>query len=187
MNKVPTNRVCVARIGAAHGARGEVKLWPFTTRPENVGAYGPLQTADGTQVFEIEALRPARDYLVARLKGITDRTAAEQLRNTDLYVLRERLPAPEPDEFYHADLIALRAEDRAGRAIGVVVAVHNFGAGDILEIAPGAGGDTVMLPFSTAAVPIVDIANGRIVVEPLDESPAPPTTAATPVPVVDRH
>jgi 16S rRNA processing protein RimM len=158
------NRVCVARIGAAHGTGGEVRLWPFTAQAEAVAAYGPLQTADGTRAFEIEALRPAKNFLVARLKGVTDRAAAERLCNTALYVPRERLPALEPEEFYHADLIGLRAEDTAGRAIGRVVAVHNFGAGDILEIAPAAGGHTAMLPFSTAVVPSVEIAAGRIVV-----------------------
>jgi len=129
------------------------------------------------RAFEIEALRPGKDFLVARLKGITDRAAAERLRNTDLYVARERLPAPEPEEFYYADLIGLRAEDNAGKTIGVVVAVHNFGAGDILEIAPAGGGDTVMLPFSTAAVPNVEIAAGRIVVDmPPPDPPPPPYT-----------
>jgi 16S rRNA processing protein RimM len=117
------------------------------------------------RTFEIEALRPAKDFLVARLKGITDRAAAERLRNIDLYVPRERLPVLEPEEFYYADLIGLRTEDTAGTAIGVVVAVHNFGAGDILEVAPNAGGDTVMLPFSTAAVPRIEVAAGRIVVD----------------------
>jgi 16S rRNA processing protein RimM len=164
-NEFVENRVCVARIGAAYGTGGEVKLWPFTARAEAVAAYGPLQTADGTRTFEIEALRPAKDFLVARLKGVTDRASAERLRNTDLYVPRERLPVPEAEEFYYADLIGLHAEDRAGRAVGVVVAVHNFGAGDILEIAPIADGDTVMLPFSTAAVPSVEVATGRIVVD----------------------
>jgi 16S rRNA processing protein RimM len=172
-----TNRICIARIGAAHGTGGEVKLWPFTTQGEDVATYGPLQTGDG-RVFEIESLRPGRDCLVARLKGVVDRTAAERLCNTDLYVLRERLPAPEPDEFYHADLIGLRAQDTAGRPIGAVVAVHNFGAGDILEIAPEAGGDTLMVPFSIAAVPSVEITAGRIVVVlPDEEAPADATAA----------
>src|SRR5215470_5677131 len=148
--EVVKNHVCIARIGAAHGTSGEVKLWPFTARAEAVAAYGPLETADGTRAFEIEALRRARGFLVARLKGVTDRAAAERLCNTELYVPRGQLPIPGPEEFYYADLIGLRAEDAAGRTIGVVVAVHNFGAGDILEIAPNMGGDTVMLPFSTA-------------------------------------
>ena len=174
------NRVCVARIGAAHGTGGEVRLWPFTAQAEAVATYGPLQTADGTRAFEIEALRPAKDFLVARLKGVTDRAAAERLCNTDLYVPRERLPLPEPEEFYYADLIGLRAEDPAGRVVGSVVAVHNFGAGDILEIAPGAGGDTVMLPFSTAVVPGVEIAAGRIVVEMPEGLLAPAPTLPSP-------
>jgi 16S rRNA processing protein RimM len=159
------DRVCVARIGAAHGTRGEVKLWPFTAAPAAVGDYGPLETADRSRSFEIEALRPAKDFFVARLKGVTDRTTAERLRNTDLYVSRTRLPAPDPDEFYHADLIGLYAEDTAGKALGTVVAVHNFGAGDLLEIALAGGGETVMLPFTAAIVPVIEIARGRIVVD----------------------
>jgi len=159
------NRVCVARIGAAHGTRGEVRLWPFTAAAEAVKAYGPLETADGTRAFEIEALRPAKDFFVARLKGVADRAAAEQLCNIELYVPRERLPIPEPGEYYHADLIGLEAQDIAGKAIGVVVAVHNFGAGDLLEIAPATGGETVMMPFTATTVPSVEIATGRIIVD----------------------
>jgi 16S rRNA processing protein RimM len=174
------NRVCVARIGAAHGTGGEVRLWPFTSRAEDVNAYGPLQTADGTRVFEIVSLRPSKDFLVARLKGVTDRTAAERLCNTDLYVPRECLPEPEPEEFYHADLIGLRAEDAEAQVIGTVVAVHNFGAGDILEIAPEAGGETLMHPFSAAAVPGVEIAAGRLVVVlPEEETPSEADAAAS--------
>jgi 16S rRNA processing protein RimM len=172
------HRICVARIGAAHGTAGEVRLWPFTGRAEAVAAYGPLQTADGTRAFEIEAIRPGRDFLVARLKGVTDRATAERLRNTDLYAPRERLPGLEADEFYHADLIGLCAEDKSGTAIGVVVAVHNFGAGDILEIAPAAGGETAMVPFSTAAVPSVELAARRIVLETPEGLVAPQEAAA---------
>ena len=168
------DRICVARIGAAHGTAGEVRLWPFTARAEAVAAYGPLQTADGMRAFEIEAIRPGRDFLVARLKGVTDRAAAERLRNTDLYAPRERLPDLAAEEFYHADLIGLSAQDKAGRAVGVVVAVHNFGAGDILEIAPAAGGETAMVPFSTGAVPSVEVAARRIVLDiPLEAPEAP--------------
>jgi 16S rRNA processing protein RimM len=176
------DRICVARIGAAHGTAGEVRLWVFTARAEAVAAYGPLQTADGTRAFEIEAIRPGKDFLVARLKGVTDRASAERLRNTDLYASRERLPGLEADEFYHADLIGLSAEDKAGRAIGIVVAVHNFGAGDILEIAPAAGGETAMVPFSIAAVPRVEVAAGRIVLE-IPQRLVAPEKAAAPDPV----
>jgi 16S rRNA processing protein RimM len=158
-------RVCVARIGAAHGTRGEVKLWPFTAAPAAVSDYGPLETVDGTRSFEIEALRPTKDFFIARLKGVSDRAAAERLRNTDLYVPRERLPAPDRDEFYHADLIGLEAQDAAGNALGSVVAVHNFGAGDLLEITRAGRGETVMLPFTADIVPVVEIARGRIIVD----------------------
>jgi 16S rRNA processing protein RimM len=172
------HRVCVARIGAAHGTRGEVRLWPFTAEPEAVAKYGPLETADGTACFEIESLRTAKDGFVARLKGVTDRSAAERLRNVELYVPRLRLPDPEPDEFYHADLIGLAAIEANGGALGTVIAVHNFGAGDILEIAPS-GGDPFMVPFTVAAVPVVDLAAGRIVVEmPPDSDDDDPTAAS---------
>jgi 16S rRNA processing protein RimM len=162
-------RVCIARIGAAHGTGGEVKLRSFTAEPRAVAGYGALETPDGACAFEIEALRPAGpagDCFIARLTGVTDRSSAERLRNLDLYVPRARLPAPQPDEFYHADLVGLAVEDRHGKAIGKVVAVHNFGAGDLLEIALADGRDTVMLPFTAAAVPQVEIAAGRIVLDP---------------------
>ena len=136
-----------------------MRLWPFTAEPEAVANYGPLETADGTACFEIESLRSAKDGFVVRLKGVADRSTAERLRNIELYVPRSRLPDPEPDEFYHADLIDLAAIDANGGALGTVVAVHNFGAGDILEIAPS-GGDTFMIPFTAAAVPVVEHPGG---------------------------
>src|SRR6185312_9038757 len=95
-------RIRVGRIGAAHGTRGEVKLWSFTADPMAVADYGPLESEDGAATFEIEALRPAKDHLVARLAGVNDRSAAERLTNLRLYVSRARLPAVEADEFYHA-------------------------------------------------------------------------------------
>jgi len=161
-----SSRICIAQIGAAHGVRGEVRLKAFTQDPLSVGRYGALETEDGKQRFEIEAVRPAKDMLVARLKGITDRDAAERLTNVRLYVARERLPKAADDEFYHADLIGLAATKANGELIGIVKAVHNFGAGDLLEIEPAAGGATLMVPFTEAAVPSVDIAGRRIVVEP---------------------
>jgi 16S rRNA processing protein RimM len=160
-------RVCVGRIGAAHGTRGEVRLWSFTADPMAIADYGALATADGTRTFTIETLRPAKDFLVARLAGIMDRTAAENLCNLDLYIARELLPEPvDADEFYHADLIGLAAVATDGRVLGNVVAVHNFGASDLIEVRPTQGGMTVMLPFTDAIVPIVDVAGGRIVVDP---------------------
>jgi len=140
------NRICVARIGAAHGVRGEVKLWSFTEDPAAVAHYGPLETQDGTRCFEIEALRAAKDHFVARLAGVSDRDAAEKLRNIELYIPRARLPKiEETDTFYHADLVGLDAVTPAGARVGIVHALHNFGAGDIIEIAPAGGGDALRL------------------------------------------
>jgi 16S rRNA processing protein RimM len=160
-------RIRVARIGAAHGVRGEVKLWPFTQDPEAVASYGPLETEDGKRRFEIESLRPAKDHLVVRIAGIGDRDAAEALRNTDLFVPRDRLPPiEEPDTFYHADLVGLDVVTVDGAQVGTVHAVHNFGAGDIIEIMPAGGGNPVMLQFTEATVPKVDLAARQIVVVP---------------------
>jgi|SRR5437879_227352 len=163
-------RVCIAQIGAAHGVRGEVRLKPFTEDPLSVTRYGPLETEDGRRRFEIETARPAKDMLVVRLKGIADREAAERLTNLRLYVARERLPKPADDEFYYADLIGLSAVTADGTRLGTVTAMHNFGAGDLLEIEPVAGGNTLLLPFTAAAVPLVDIEGGKVVIAPPDET-----------------
>ena len=162
-----TDRIRVARIGAAHGIRGEVKLWSFTEDPMAVAHYGPLETADGARCFEIEAARPAKDHLVARIAGVGDRNAAEKLRNIDLFVPRERLPPiEEADTFYHADLVGLAAISENGAALGTVVAIHNFGAGDLIEIEPAAGGEPLLLPFNETTVPTIDLRVGRIVIVP---------------------
>ena len=161
------DRICVARIGAAHGVRGEVKLWSFTEEPMAVAQYGPLETEDGARRFEIEALRPAKDHLVARLKGIGDRDAAETLRNLELFIPRARLPKIEDaDTYYHADLVGLSAVTKDGEELGTVSAVHNFGASDVIEIKPAAGGEPLLLPFTEAIVPTVDLKARRIVVVP---------------------
>jgi 16S rRNA processing protein RimM len=169
------DRVCVAQIGAPHGVHGEVRLWTFTADPMAVMRYAPLQTEDGMQAFELDAVRPAKGHLVAKLRGIEDRNAAERLTNIKLFVPRDRLPEVEIDEFYHADLIGLRVEDESGNEIGAVIAVHNFGAGDLLEIQPPEGG-AMLLPFTETVVPEVDIKGGRLVVVLPVESVAPEKT-----------
>ena len=158
------DRVCIAQIGSPHGVRGEVRLKSFTADPLAVKDYGPLTSEDGTATFVIEALRPAKDHLVARLAGINDRDAAALLARTKLFVARTRLPPPAADEYYHADLIGLAAVGLEGKEIGTVVAIHDFGAGDILELRPAAGSATILLPFTEACVPKVDVASGRITV-----------------------
>ena len=132
-----------------------------------VTSYGPLESEDGTRRFEIEALRPSKEHFVARLKGVGDRDAAEKLTNVKLYVTRDQLPPVEDDEtFYYADLIGLAAVTPDGAPVGTVTAIHNFGAGDVIEIKPETG-EPLLLPFTDAAVPEIDLAAGRMVVVPL--------------------
>ena len=156
--------ICVARIGAAHGVRGAVKLWTFTEDPLAVKHYGPLATKDGTRQFEVTHAREAKGHLVATLKGIATRDEAERLNGVELYITRDQLPETDADEYYHADLIGLAAVTAADAPIGRVIAIHNFGAGDIIEIAPPHG-STMLLPFTNAVVPTVDLAGGRVVIE----------------------
>ena len=158
------NQICLARIGAAHGVRGEVKLWTFTEDPRAVMRYGALTTKDGARQFEVTRAREAKGFLVASLKGVTTRNEAERLNGIELYVARNKLPETEAGEYYHADLIGLAAVSIAGEPLGHIIAIHNFGAGDIIEIAP-ASGATMLLPFSNAVVPMIDIALGRVVID----------------------
>ncbi|MEZ2147582.1 ribosome maturation factor RimM [Bradyrhizobium sp. DN5] len=155
--------VCVARIGAAHGVRGAVKLWTFTEDPFAIRRYGPLLSKDGKRQFEVASAREAKDHLVATFKGVTTRDEAERLNGIELYVPRDKLPATDEGEYYHTDLIGLAAVTTDGEPLGRVVAIQNFGAGDIIEIAPPKG-PTLLLPFSNAVVPEVDIAGGRVVI-----------------------
>jgi 16S rRNA processing protein RimM len=156
--------ICVARIGAAHGVRGAVKLWTFTDDPLAVKRYGALATKDGTRSFEVTHAREAKGHLVATLKGVATREDAERLNGLELYIAREKLPETDANEYYHADLIGLAAVNASGEPIGRVTAIHNFGAGDIIEIAPPHGA-TMLLPFTNAVVPTVDLAGGRLVIE----------------------
>ncbi len=170
-----TERILVARIGAPHGVRGEVRLFVFTEDPHDLPDYAPLTDETGKKVFAIASLRPAKEHFVARLEGVDDRNAAEALTNVDLYLPREALPEPEDeDTFYHADLLGLKVEAEDGALLGKVIALHNFGAGDVLEYQPvpqpnpegkkrGNKGGTLMVPFTRLAVPVVDVAGGRVV------------------------
>ncbi|PWB78670.1 MAG: 16S rRNA processing protein RimM [Methylocystaceae bacterium] len=162
--------VLLGRFGAAHGVRGEIRLQSFTADPAAIASYGPLFDESGARRFVISSLRSlGKDIFVARLEGVADRTGAEALTGLELYVPREALPAPDEDEFYLADLEGLRAETSSGEMLGHVIGVRNFGAGDILEIQPPEG-ETILLPFTKAVVPIVDIAGGRAVIVPPMES-----------------
>jgi 16S rRNA processing protein RimM len=163
-------RILVGQFGAAHGVRGEVRLKSFTQDPAAIARYGTLSDASGARSYEIASLRLLKDDLfVAKVTGITTREQAEKLTNVALYMPREKLPAADEDEFYHADLIGLSARTEAGEVIGTITNVLNFGGGDILEITPKDGGETLLIPFTKAAAPIIDIANGFVVVVPPDE------------------
>ena len=156
--------VLVGRFGAPQGVRGEIRIKSYTADPLSIGDYGPLSDETGARNFEIERLRPLKeDMVVAKVKGLADRDAAGALTGVSLFVAREKLPPPDEDEFYIADLVGLSAISPEGEAIGVVKNVLNFGAGDIIEIAP-ASGETLMLPFTKEVAPAIDFAGGRIVV-----------------------
>lgn len=177
-------RVCVGIITGPQGVRGAVRVKSFTAAPEAVAAYGPVEDEAGTRRFELRVVGKAKGVVVATLPGVADRDAAAALKGLRLYVARDALPPPEEDEFYHADLLGLAAELADGTVLGRVRAVHDFGAGDSLEIAPEAG-TPLLVPFTRAAVPVIDLAGGRIVVEPpegLLSSPSPISTISSPPP-----
>lgn len=155
----------LGRIAGAHGIRGEVLIKSFTAAPEDIGAYGALSTADGSRAFEIASARSTpKGGVVARLKGISDRNAAEALKGTDLYVARDHLPPPSDDEFYYADLVGMTAVTPDGATLGEIVAVQNFGAGDLLEVRLAGKAKTELIPFTDAVVPDVDAAARRVTV-----------------------
>jgi 16S rRNA processing protein RimM len=160
-----TDRVCVGAITGAFGVTGEVRLKSFCAEPAAIADYGPLYTKDGTRSFVIKLTRPVAGGLGARITGVRTKEEADALRGTEVYVDRARLPSLPDDEFYHSDLIGLEVLDTGGVAQGRVLAVHNHGAGDILEIGGAARKTALMLPFTLAAVPTVDLAAGRIIVD----------------------
>ena len=162
MTIMSPHRILLGRIGAPHGLQGEVVVLSFATKPLDLKAYGPLTDDRGTQQVHIKSLRVAGKGLIARLKGVEDRTAAEALRGTELFVERAKLRKPKADEFYHADLIGLAAHAPDGVLIGTIVDVPNYGAGDLLEIKPVAGGETLLVIFNRENVPLVDVAAGRV-------------------------
>jgi 16S rRNA processing protein RimM len=160
-------RVCVGAVAGAFGVQGEVRLKSFCAQAEDIAAYGPLFAEDGRR-FDVRLTRPVAGGLGARLSGVRTKDEADALRGTTLWADRARLPRLPDDEFYHADLIGLAVQDTGGAPLGRVAAVHNHGAGDLLEVA-GPGG-SLMLPFTRRVVPTVDLAAGRIVADPPGEA-----------------
>lgn len=159
------DRVLLGEIGAAQGLKGEVRLRSYTQDPAAIARYGALDDEHGGKI-EIESLRVTPKALIARIKGVTTRNAAEALNGTKLYVARSRLPKRDEEEWFHSDLIGLAAVDDQGEPVGTVVAVQNFGAGDLIEVKPAKGGPTVLVPFTREAVPEVDVEGGRLTLVP---------------------
>lgn len=159
-------RVCVGAIAGAFGVRGEVRLKSFTAQPEDVATYGPLTTEDGSRRFDVTLTRPVKAGFVASLSGVSSKEAADALRGTRLYVARDRLPSLPSDEYYHSDLIGLDVFDTGGEKIGRIKAVHDHGAGDLLDIHGPGLKNGILLPFTQTSVPTVDIAAGKVVADP---------------------
>jgi 16S rRNA processing protein RimM len=165
--------VCLGVIVGAQGLRGQVRVKSFTDQPADIGAYGALQDEAGERRFRLTVTGRTKGVVLARIEGIGDRDQAEALRGVRLCVDRAALPeVSEPEEYYHADLIGLGAEDLEGRPLGRVRAVHNFGASDVLEI-EAEGGAIMTVAFSKATVPEVDVKAGRLVVDPPPEIATP--------------
>jgi 16S rRNA processing protein RimM len=163
------DRVCLGVVGAPHGVRGAVRIKSFTEIPEAIANYGALEDEAGERRFTLRVVGSAKGegMVIAMLSSIADRDRAEALRGLRLYAPRAALPATAEDEFYHADLVGLAAQLEDGSALGKITALHDFGAGDVIEIARDEG-QPVLVPFTRAAVPVVDIAGGRVVIDPPD-------------------
>ncbi len=161
----PTAKICVGVVVGAQGIKGAVRIKPFTAEPNGVGAYGPVTDEAGVRGFTVTLLGIGRAVVTARLSGIADRAAALSLKGLRLYVPRSALPVTEEEEFYHADLVGLEAERADGSPVGTVAAVLDHGAGSYLEIV-GVDARPLIVPFSRRAVPVVDLARGKVVIEP---------------------
>lgn len=161
----------LGEIGRPQGLKGEVRVRSYTQDPGDIASYGALEDEAGARAIEFESLRSDAKGVIARIEGITTREGAEALTGTKLYVPRTRLPEREAEEWYHSDLIGLGAVDRDGASIGTVVAIYNFGAGDLLEIRPASGGTDMVLPFNRETVPEVDVEGGWLRIVPPKDLP----------------
>lgn len=165
--RAPDRLILMGVFGAPQGVRGEVRVKSLTADPSAIGAYGPLTDRDRAGKFVFESLRPLRDDMViARLAGVSTREAAEALKGVEIFARRDQLPSPSENEFYFDDLVGLEAVAADGTPLGRVLSVVNYGAGDILEIAPADGDETLLLPFTRRVAPTIDFDAGRIIIEP---------------------
>jgi 16S rRNA processing protein RimM len=165
--RAPDRLILMGVFGAPQGVRGEVRVKSLTGDVSAIGVYGPLTDKSGARAFVFDSLRPLKDdMLVARVAGVATRDAAEALKGAEIFARRDQLPPPAHDEFYYDDLMGLEAVDSAGARIGLVVSLVNYGAGDVLEIAPVGGGETLLLPFTKGVARRIDFDAGQIVIEP---------------------
>lgn len=165
-NPKDDRRILLGQITVPHGIKGEVIVRSYASDPADIAAYGPLTDKDGTRPLALTVIRDTGKGVIARVKGVSDRNAAELLKGRELYVARAKLPKASDAEYYHADLVGLEAVTQEGAPYGRVTAVQNFGAGDLLEIKLSDGRDTEFIPFTNACVPEVDITLGRLTVVP---------------------
>ena len=175
MNQLPETMIAVGKCGAAHGVRGQIRVKSYTGDPVALGSYGALHLADGRKLVVSQLRILKQDMLVVNFTGIVQRETAEALAGLELFVARAALPDAPEEEFYHADLIGLAARTQDGGTLGRIRAVLNFGAGDILEITPASGGETLLYPFTRAVIPLVDVKAGHVVVIPPVEVEVPET------------
>lgn len=150
----------------AHGVHGRLRIRPYTEDPAAIAAYGPLEDEAGLRRFTLKVTAARRGVVIAEAEGIADRDGAEALAGTRLYVARATLPDTGENEYYHADLAGLRVELESGERLGRVRAIVNYGAGDIVEIEPEEGGETLLMPFTKARFPVVDLEKGLLVACP---------------------
>lgn len=159
------DHVCVGAISGSFGVRGEVRVKSFCAEPSDIASYGPLSTEDGARSYTVTLTRPVKSGYAAMLSGVATKEAADALRGTRLFAPRAALPALPEDEFYHADLVGLAVLDTGGAALGKIISVANHGAGDIIEVNGPDLGSGLLIPFTLAAVPTVDLALGRVIVD----------------------
>ena len=164
-----SDKVCVGAIAGSFGVKGEVRLKSFCAEPEDIASYGPLTSEDGKSTWDIKITRSVKNGFAARLSGVATKEAADALRGIRLYAPRDRLPTLPDDEYYYADLIGLQVSDTGDNHLGTVRAVMNHGAGDVLEVSDPGMKSPLLLPFTLAVVPTVDLKSGRIVVDPPEE------------------
>jgi 16S rRNA processing protein RimM len=171
----PSEQICLGVVTGPHGVQGAVRIKSFTEEPEDIARYGPLADESGDRCFELSLVGTAKGVVIAHLSGVEDRDQAEALRGLQLHLPRAALPQTEAEEYYHADLIGLEAVLGDGTPVGRVRAIYDFGAGDTLELTRP-NGSPVMVPFTRAVVPSIELAAGRLVLDPppglLDESKA---------------